>query len=282
MQMMAMMNMMSAQANLAAAQTNRNNGDKQDKNDKAETAKAAQITDLKLTEFKAPESAKEVSGGVDMKELSYVSSGDPAVAQTPLPETAPGAALQIVSQFQPVKPVVSPIPPAPEVAPKADNSLSGPSSLPATISKDKKESDDSRIGYDQSGGPLAPRLGSVPLIPAAATPAGAQTLDGGNVTSLGDGRRGRNAIADTPEIAEGVGGGGGGRSENVNISEMLGGLFGNKAAPGASLEEIALPAAETQEDPGSNIFEYASYRYRKLELKARPKRAVAGVKTAKQ
>lgn len=288
MQMMAMMNMMSAQMNLAAAQTNKSNGDKQAKSDKAETDKSAQITDLKLSEFKAPEPAKEESGGVDMKQLSYASSGDPAVPQAPLPEVSPDAALQIVSQFQPVKPEASPIPPAPE-APKASPAPEGVGRVPAAIPQDKKDSEDSRIGYDQSAGALSPRLGSVPLAPQGAPPAaGPQSLDGGNVTALGDGRKGRNATADTPEVSEGTGvasaesGGSRGGGDDLNINDMLGDLFGNKGVPGPRLEEIALPAAEKEEDPGSNIFEYASYRYRKLNIKPAPKRSLAGEKTAKK
>lgn len=258
---MMMMQMMQANATAMAGANSR-------KNEKKEEAKASPTptpsAELQIAKLEIPKQAEE-KPIVDLSRLGKQIPRSPLPAP-PIPDVSPNAALQIVASFAPAEKPATP--PAREVAtapgeppPKAE-ATKLPPSIPTGPAED-------RIGYDSNLG----ERNVVPLPPAGnivAGPAGNVSIPvvagGGNITEPPESASTRQPFSEPPDTEGSSGGGGDGSSRGSRgdgFGDMIGDLLAMKVPTAEAEEEIVMPGK--QENPGSNIFEYASYRYRHTE-----------------
>ncbi len=268
MKMMMMMQMMQANANVQAAQQNQKNSDKQDKKDKQETKKSDEIAKLEIPDFKTPQASPDEK--VDLGDLTYKPSKEP-LPKPPIPLISIDSAQQIVSQFQPIKPAAKESPvPSPSAKPIVDP---GPSTIAKTIELPPKPEPgeiSNKIGYDQSQLPRGGfSTGSVVAAPGSSPAPNIVVSSSEASLSGGSFRRGRAATKEDVDYGGGGGGGDTPKREPSGFGETLAELFGLKLPAEAVAAENEIVAPEKEESAGGNIFEYASYRYRKLGIKAR-------------
>lgn len=273
-EMMAMASMMCAQAaqqQMAAAQNKRNN----DKMKEAEPGKAAT---MELGKFKMPEPSKDES--MQKMERGVASSESPSgeeisVADTP---AIPSFVKEKAEEVQEVPPT-TPVP------------VEG-SSVPNGI-------EIAKLGYDESGktGSLPTPARDLPAGTSVATAkpgAGAEAANKTTPEDTGMGHahpktRGKGSVQD----GEGGGGSGGGdeakSDEDSPLSAMLAMLNGGgqgetiQTAPGEDLVNLTGEGGAETGKPAPNIFEYATYRYKKATFdegkiktkKSKPKPLVA-------
>lgn len=267
--MMMMMQMMQANANMQAAQQNQKNGDKQDKKDKEETKKSEQIAKLEIPEFKAPATPPEEKGP-DLSDLTYKPSKEP-LPLPPVPVVDPNEAAQIVAGFKPLGTELSPSPsvsPAPSAAPIAEGAskLGKPISLPSPI---PLANPDGKVGFDNTINPRGTESGfagrAIASQPSPSPSAGISAGD--EIASFGNGRR--KATKDDVDYGGGSGGGDEGKRDSGGFGAMLADLMGFKLPGGDDEIPADIEQPEKESAAGGNIFEYASYRYRKLEIRGK-------------
>lgn len=272
--MMIMSQMMQAQANLAAASANKKTADKDDKKESK-----IEMPKLELTQFKAPEPPAPDKMVVDLKALGAPTVFN-AIKAPPIPNVSSQAALEIISGFKPIAKVVATPAPSATPAPAPVPVVEGKSRIPASINPEPGTPvEGSRIGYANTAPVAAQRgfAGGAPVVGALAPGAGNTYAGGGQSDphpTEGGRVRGRGAIEDAGESSGGSGGGesrGGGGSRDDGYSDILSELFGLKVPPAAGVgEELFMP--EKEENPGTNIFEYATYRYKNVTAKTSSKR----------
>jgi len=260
--MLMMMQMMQANANMAAAQQNQKNGDKQEKKDKEETKKSEQIAKLEIPEFKAPVAPAEEKGP-DLSDLTYKPSKEP-LPLPPIPSVDPNAAAQILAGLKPIPKDPTPSPTLPPVAQApvdpGPSKIGKPISLPEILPVAEQAG---KVGFDNTlnSGIAGRSIASQPATASATT-----SSSGEEIASMKPLRRGKTD--DEVEFGGGGDGGGEGKSESGGYGSMLADLFGFKLPGGDDIPgDIEVP--EKEEAAGGNIFEYASYRYRKLEIRGK-------------
>jgi len=255
--MMMMMQMMQANANMQAAQQNKKSGDEQEKKDKAETKKSEEIAKLEIPEFKAPSQSTEEK--IDLSDLTYKPSNEPWPLP-PIPEVSNAEAQKILSQVKPIAAPAEASPsPAAAVPPPIDP---GPSKIGKTI--DPPATEPAKIEMANQTSPVPGGSGSLLVAaPNKAGEAGPTNSPQDELVSFG----GRGVTKEGVDYGGADGSGGSpNREPSGGFGAMIADLMGF-SVPGHTEEQEELQAMEKEGDAGSNIFEYASYRYRKLGIR---------------
>ncbi len=248
--MMALAMQQCAQAaqTLANAAENKKNSDKVD----ADPGKPAS---MKLGEFKAPQAQKDQS---NIDNSSGTSSASEGVAVAPDPEVSSPPA---IPSFVTPAPAIAQETPAPSIAPNIE--MGG---IPNTIERAK-------IGYDETGksssGPLLERqLGTGSSVATSKPGAEGTAKYADNVTGPGGTSKNRGLASSEANVASGgesEKSGDGSSPLDAMLATLLGGPPKAEEGPESNGQELAnLSAGKENGKSGPNIFEYASYRYRKV------------------
>jgi len=272
-----MMMAMAMQQCAQAAQTMANAAENRKNEGKVE-ADPGKPASYKAGEFKAPAAQKD-QATVDVGAPSQ-SGGEES---TPAPDPVVAAAPDIPSFTPSPTPVA-----AGETPPPGTTGIVELGGIPGTIETTK-------LGYDETGksgnNPTPDRQLASGSSVATAKPGGEAGVDKtpGNITSLGA-LGGRKKGGSAPEDA---GGGSGGEEKSGDgsspLDAMLATLLGGGAAAeagsdGSNGQELAtMETDEKNAKPGPNIFEYATYRYKKVtydEGKIKVRRPKAPLATA--
>jgi len=252
-----MMMAMAMQQCAQAAQTMANAAENRKNKDKVE-ADPGKPASYKAGDFKAPQQAKDPESVDFAAAAAQNTSGESTIAPDPEVATLPD-----VPSFMPSPtPAVAEATPAPVITGEPV-----PGGIPNTIER-------ARLGYDETGksgaGATPDRaLGSNTSIATSKPGSDPQPVKGENITSLG-GQAGRGRKPSSIDDSAGSGGseeksGDGSSPLDAMLATLLGGSQPSEAESASNGDQIA--AVETAQENGKatpNIFEYATYRYRKV------------------